>query len=113
MFPMNTSAIRHRPITGRLVLCVFAAILLGVSAISHAKESTPSLIKGLTKKNSGAGCVACHGAVDATMAVAIAGPSYLAPGMAATYTVTNTKSGVADGTRPGRNTRAAAMPTTM
>ena len=101
MFPMNTSAIRHSHIAVRLVLCVFAAILLGASAISYAKESTPSLIKGLTIKNSGAGCVACHGAVDATMAVAIAGPSYLAPGVAATYTVTNTKSGVADGTRMG------------
>lgn len=98
---MNSPAIRHGHFVRGLLLCVFAALLLGFSAISPAKEATPSLIKGLTKKNSGAGCVACHGAADATMAVTIAGPSYLGPGVAATYTVTNTKSGVADGTRMG------------
>ena len=98
---MNSLTIRHGQFVRGLLLCVFAALSLGFSAISPAKEAAPGLIKGLTKKNGGAGCVACHGAADATMAVTIAGPSYLAPGVAATYTVNNTKSGVADGTRMG------------
>ena len=98
---MNSSTIRHGHFVRGLLLCVFAALLLGFSTISPAKEAAPSLIKGLTKKNGGAGCAGCHGAADPNMAVTIAGPSYLAPGVAATYTATNTKSGVADGTRMG------------
>ena len=102
---------RIRVVRG-LMHFVVASVLLGASAMSFAKESAPGIIKGLTNKNGGAGCAACHGARDATMAVTIAGPSYLAPGAAATYTVTNTKSGVLDGTRMGMAVAASYGPAT-
>ena len=59
-------------------------------------------------KANGTGCSTCHGATaDATMTVAVTGPTMLTAGSIGTYTITATKSGVANGTKMGFDLRVS------
>ncbi|MEO8383665.1 MAG: choice-of-anchor V domain-containing protein, partial [Betaproteobacteria bacterium] len=63
-------------------------------------NSTPT--GNVTGKATGAGCSGCHGAsADGTLSVVITGPATLTAGSLGTYTITATKSGIANATKMG------------
>jgi hypothetical protein len=94
-----------------IVAAVCAAFLATIPAEALAWSTG---ITGVTHKSVGSGCVGCHGAApDPLISVAITGPATLVAGQAGTYTVTSTRSGIANGTRMGVDIAASDAPTPL
>ena len=99
---MASSAARSGsfPFGTPLLLALAAIFLIAAQQEAHAYSNNPSLITGQTNKSGGAGCSGCHGAVNG-VSVTITGPTALNKGQLGVYTITASKTGIADGTKMG------------
>jgi hypothetical protein len=101
---MESSAARSGSFTfGKsVILALTAMFLVAVQEEAHGYANSPASLTGRTNKSGGAGCASCHGAsADGTITVVISGPTALNKGQLGLYTVTASKSGIADATKMG------------
>lgn len=83
------------------------SVLLAVIVINFLIFAYPGGVSGYTAKSGTSGCI-CHGSVDNTIPVVIAGPSTLAPNQTGNYTVT-----ISNGTGKGVGVDIAASSGTL
>ena len=89
--------------------------LFALGFAPSAIEASSGGMTGVTQKpgSSGTGCNSCHSSQDAGLSVVISGSNALNAGQASTYTITSTKSGVANGTKMGIDVAASDSPTPL
>ena len=95
---------------GIVRVAVFAALGLTLAVFPHAVFANSTPTTNVTGKANGTGCAgsSCHGvSADATIGVAVTGPTTLTAGSIGTYTITATKSGIANSTKMGFDLRVS------
>ena len=94
---------RGSTFAARMAVVVLLLSMVGTPFRAHAVSSG---ISGRT--NGGSGCATCHGSfVDTGIAVAVSGPATRTAGQSGTYTITATKSAIANGLKMGFNVSAS------
>lgn len=99
----STIAVRGQEIATQFAVVMLLLIMAGAPFRAYASASG---VPG--KTNGGGGCTNCHGlSVDAGIDVAVSGPTTRTAGQLGTYTITATKSGIANGLRMGFDVSAS------